>query len=115
MTPSLKTLPRSVSSRPSAPAPRARAVHRLRFLRMMIGDLSRRVAPAPHHPEPATWAADGVTASWLGHATVLANFFRVTVLTDPVLFARCGIRAWPLTLGPNAYLACSRKPRDFPP
>jgi len=31
-----------------------------------------------------------MTAAWLGHATVLINFFGIKILTDPVLFPRIG-------------------------
>jgi len=88
---------------------------RLRFLSMMLSDLQREVPPAPHRPEPAAWKNDQVTAAWLGHATVLVNFFGVTILTDPVLFLRCGIRLWPMTLGPKRYVECALRPEELPP
>jgi L-ascorbate metabolism protein UlaG (beta-lactamase superfamily) len=82
---------------------------------MMVSDLARSVPPAPHHPEPGAWDANRVTAAWLGHATVLVNFFGVTVLTDPTLFLRCGIHLGPFTLGPKRYVACALQPRELPP
>ena len=43
--------------------------------------------------------------AWLGHATVLINFFGVTILSDPVLFPRIGVR-WPgITLEPKRLTA----------
>jgi len=42
-----------------------------------------------------------LTAAWLGHATVLLNFFGVTILTDPVLFPRIGMRLPFFTIGPK--------------
>jgi L-ascorbate metabolism protein UlaG (beta-lactamase superfamily) len=42
-----------------------------------------------------------VTAAWIGHATVLINFFGTKILTDPVLFPRVGIRLPGLTIGPK--------------
>ena len=39
-------------------------------------------------PDPRTWPSDAVTVTWLGHATVLINFYGVTILTDPVLGKR---------------------------
>jgi L-ascorbate metabolism protein UlaG (beta-lactamase superfamily) len=81
---------------------------------MMLSDCLRAAAPAPFHPEPQTWRDDRVTATWLGHATVLVNFFGVNILTDPVFFDRCGIRVPPLTIGPKRYVACALKPEELP-
>ena len=87
---------------------------RLRLLRQICGDFRRAALPAPHQPQPATWPAEKVTAAWLGHATVLVNFFGVRILADPVLFERCGIRLWPLTIGPKRYVASALTPVELP-
>jgi L-ascorbate metabolism protein UlaG (beta-lactamase superfamily) len=50
----------------------------------------------------------------LGHATVLINFFGVTILTDPVFFSRVGLGYGPFVLGPKRYVACALPPRDLP-
>jgi L-ascorbate metabolism protein UlaG (beta-lactamase superfamily) len=81
---------------------------------MMVQDSQREVLPSPHHPQPLAWRDDRVTAAWLGHATVLINFFGVNILTDPVLFDRCGIRVPPLTIGPKRYIACALRPEELP-
>jgi L-ascorbate metabolism protein UlaG (beta-lactamase superfamily) len=52
----------------------------------------RPIAPAFAHPKPNEWNNADLTASWLGHSTVLINFYGVTIITDPVLFSRIGIR-----------------------
>jgi L-ascorbate metabolism protein UlaG (beta-lactamase superfamily) len=52
----------------------------------------RPIAPAFAKPNPAEWSDNQVTAAWLGHSTVLINFFGINILTDPVLFPRIGIR-----------------------
>lgn len=88
---------------------------RLRLLRQICADFGRAVRPAPHQPQPALWPAEKLTAAWLGHATVLVNFFGVRILTDPVLFARCGLRLGPLTLGPKRYVASALPPAALPP
>jgi L-ascorbate metabolism protein UlaG (beta-lactamase superfamily) len=41
-----------------------------------------------------------VTLAWLGHATVLINFFGLRILTDPVLYSRIGVDLGLGTLGP---------------
>jgi L-ascorbate metabolism protein UlaG (beta-lactamase superfamily) len=66
----------------------------------------RPIAPAFAKPNPAEWNDTQVTASWLGHATVLINFFGVNILTDPVLFSRIGIRVpFLFTIGPKRLTA----------
>ena len=62
-------------------------------------DRRRRILPAPHRPNPATWGDRGLFAAWLGHSTVLLKIDGVTILTDPVLSARVGIGLGPVTLG----------------
>ena len=60
------------------------------------------VAPAPHRPRPAEWRDDRLTVAWLGHATVLINFYGTWLVTDPALRDRVGIRVpGVLTLGPR--------------
>ncbi len=84
------------------------------FLRTLVGDYRRPIEPAPHRPDPATWSSDQITAAWLGHATVLINFYGLHILTDPVFFARVGLRLGPLTIGPKRYIECALPPRDLP-
>ena len=52
--------------------------------------------------------------SWLGHATVLINFFGITILTDPVLFPRVGIRLPGFTIGPKRLIAPALKFDELP-
>ena len=46
-----------------------------------------------------------MNAAWLGHSTVLINFFGFNIITDPVLFPRIGIRLPGLTIGPKRLTA----------
>lgn len=69
---------------------------------------------APHRPDPAHWADDRVTLSWLGHATVLANFFGAWFLTDPALEARIGIGRGLAKFGPRRLVAPALQPRELP-
>jgi L-ascorbate metabolism protein UlaG (beta-lactamase superfamily) len=39
-------------------------------------------------PKPKAWSNDQITITWIGHATVLINFYGKTILTDPVLVNR---------------------------
>ena len=69
----------------------------------------------PHRPEPTTWPNDRLTAAWLGHATVLLNFYGVRVVTDPVLESRVGTGRGPATLGPRRLVRPALRARELPP
>ncbi len=55
--------------------------------------------PAPHKPAPATWDDNAITLAWLGHATVLVNFYGLRLITDPTLFSRIGVDVGPAASG----------------
>lgn len=52
-------------------------------------------------PTPETWDNDKITLSWLGHSTVLINFYGKIILADPALFNRVGVNLFGLTIGPE--------------
>ena len=62
--------------------------------------------PALCKPTPKLWSDSTITAAWIGHATVLINFFGTTIITDPV-FAECvGINLFGfLKIGPKRLVA----------
>jgi len=73
------------------------------------------IAPAFTKPEPANWSDARVTAAWLGHSTVLINFFGLKILTDPVLFARIGIWVpFLFTVGPKRLTAPALTFKELP-
>jgi len=74
----------------------------------------RPIAPAFAKPRPATWSDAQVTFAWIGHATVLINFFGIKILTDPVLFPRIGIRLPGLTIGPKRLTAPALQFHELP-
>ena len=87
-----------------------------RFLKTIVDDTKRRVPDAARKPDPASWPDDRVTAAWVGHSTVLINFYGVNILTDPVLGARVGIHvAGPFVLGMKRYVAPALTFRELPP
>lgn len=75
----------------------------------------RAIAPAFAKPHPHEWSNTRLTAAWLGHSTVLINFYGVTILTDPVLFPRIGIRLPGFTIGPKRLTAAALKVNELPP
>jgi L-ascorbate metabolism protein UlaG (beta-lactamase superfamily) len=74
----------------------------------------RRMALAFAKPTPATWSDAQVTLAWLGHATMLINFFGIKILTDPALFPRIGIRLPGFTIGPKRLTAPALKVDELP-
>lgn len=57
------------------------------------------------HPEPLKWTDEGVTVSWLGHATVLMNIYGTKIIIDPALEDRIGVTPFhSLTIGPKRFL-----------
>jgi L-ascorbate metabolism protein UlaG (beta-lactamase superfamily) len=74
----------------------------------------RAIAPAFAKPEPLKWNDAQLTAAWIGHATVLINFFGINILTDPVLFPRIGIRLPGLTIGPKRLTAPALQIHELP-
>ena len=86
-----------------------------RFFRERLAETGRRIRSAPTKPTPGSWVQNDITASWLGHATVLINFFGIHILTDPVLFSRVGANLRLGTLGPKRLIASALKARELPP
>jgi L-ascorbate metabolism protein UlaG (beta-lactamase superfamily) len=74
----------------------------------------RAIGPAFAKPEPLKWSDAQGTAAWIGHATVLINFFGIKILTDPVLFPRIGIRLPGLTIGPKRLTAPALQFHELP-
>jgi L-ascorbate metabolism protein UlaG (beta-lactamase superfamily) len=74
----------------------------------------RPIVPAFAKPEPLTWNDARVTAAWIGHATVLINFFGINILTDPAFFPRIGIRLTGFTIGPKRLTAPALQFHELP-
>src|SRR6478672_1095834 len=55
--------------------------------------------------DTATWTDQSVDVCWVGHATVLVNFFGVNILTDPALFDRVGAQLGFATVGRKRLVA----------
>ncbi|MDX6272542.1 MAG: hypothetical protein QOD28_3765 [Acidobacteriota bacterium] len=73
-----------------------------RFVEERVRERRVPIAPAPHRPRPAEWRDDRLTVAWLGHSTVLINFYGTWLVTDPALRGRVGVRVpGVLTVGPR--------------
>jgi L-ascorbate metabolism protein UlaG (beta-lactamase superfamily) len=87
---------------------------RIRFFRERLAELVKPALGVRQKPEPLAWDDKKITASWLGHATVLINFHGVKIITDPVLFSRVGASTGLGTLGPLRRQACALAPAELP-
>lgn len=85
-----------------------------RFLRERFAELGKDVPPAPLKPTPARWDDNAVTLAWLGHATVLVNFYGLRLITDPVLFPRIGVDVGIGSIGPLRLVQCALTPDELP-
>ncbi|MDQ2948079.1 MAG: MBL fold metallo-hydrolase, partial [Acidobacteriota bacterium] len=63
----------------------------------------------------ARWPDTGLHAAWLGHSTVLLKVNGFTILTDPVLGSRCGVRVGPITIGMMRMVAPALVSTQLPP
>lgn len=68
-----------------------------------------------YHPDPKKWSDTTITAAWIGHSTVLINFFGTKIITDPVFSERIGLNLLGLTtLGPKRLVAPALKIEELP-
>lgn len=67
-------------------------------------------------PDPSSWRNDTITAAWIGHATVLVNFFGTWILTDPVFSSHSGITILNrFRIGPKRLVEPALPFNDLPP
>ena len=84
-------------------------------MRELVAETRRPIVRGRQTPSPETWDNNSVTAAWLGHSTVLLNFYGVTILTDPVLRRRIGANTCFGTIGAKRFVAPALKPTQLPP
>jgi len=89
--------------------------HARRFLSERLAEAGKSIPPAPHRPSPAGWPDDSLTVAWLGHATVLINFYGTWLLTDPALRSHVGVSVAGLTFGPRRLVEPALKVSELPP
>ncbi len=86
-----------------------------RFVAERIAETRIPIVPAPHRPAPETWSDERLTVAWLGHATMLMNFYGTWLLTDPALRSRVGVRVAGATFGPRRLVQPALTTRELPP
>ena len=67
-----------------------------------------------YKPEPFQWKDNDLTLAWIGHSTVLINFFGKWILTDPVLFGRIGVSFLGGVIGPSRITPPALQIGEFP-
>jgi len=67
--------------------------------KLMFGEIDPE--HAFYKPDPASWKNNELNIAWIGHATVLINFYGKIILTDPALFAQVGIPVFNYKVGPS--------------
>ena len=66
-------------------------------------------------PEPHTWSDKTLTVAWIGHSTVLINFYGTRIITDPVFSGRIGLNLLGLTsIGPKRLVEPALTPEELP-
>lgn len=86
-----------------------------RMARQLTKDTFRSPARPPLVPTPERWNDQHITLAWIGHATILINFYGVRILTDPVFSSRVGFDLGLGTLGPKRYVAPALAISQLPP
>jgi L-ascorbate metabolism protein UlaG (beta-lactamase superfamily) len=85
-----------------------------RTARGLVAQTRRKILKPHFTPTPALWDSNAITASWLGHSTVLVNFFGVNILTDPLLVDHAGADVLVGTIGPKRLVAPALTPAQLP-
>lgn len=85
-----------------------------RTARGLIAQTRRKILKPKFTPTPENWDPNTITASWLGHATVLVNFLGVNIITDPLLVNHAGADVRVATIGPKRLVAPALKPSQLP-
>ena len=75
------------------------AVGSLLFPKLLFADEKESILD--YKPTPNEWNPDQINLAWIGHSTILLNFYGTIILTDPILFNRIGANIFGLSFGPS--------------
>lgn len=85
-----------------------------RFFDQRAQDSRAPIAPAPNRPDLSSWSDKELTVAWLGHATVLINFYGTWLLTDPALRSHVGVNFLGITIGPRRLVEPALTIKELP-
>lgn len=86
-----------------------------RAVRGFLAESCRTVLHPKAVPQPHLWDPNAITAAWLGHSSVLINFYGFNIITDPALCRRIGADTFLGTVGPKRLVAPALHPEQLPP
>lgn len=86
-----------------------------RFFKQRAEDSRTPIAPAPNRPDLSSFRDEELSVAWLGHATVLINFYGTWLLTDPALRSHVGVSFAGLTIGPRRLVEPALAIKELPP
>lgn len=86
-----------------------------RAVRGFLAESCRSIHKPKFTPRPQLWDSEAITATWLGHSTVLVGFYGFNILTDPVLCRRIGADTFVGTVGPKRLVAPALRAQQLPP
>ncbi|NVN97637.1 MBL fold metallo-hydrolase [Candidatus Nomurabacteria bacterium] len=75
---------------------------------------AKPIAKLNFKPEPNKWQNDRLSLAWIGHSTILMNFFGKWIVTDPVLFERIGVYFLGTSIGPTRLTNPALTTEEFP-
>lgn len=88
---------------------------RAQFLRERALEPWRGIRLPPTVPTPSRWNENAVTTAWIGHSTLLINFYGLRILTDPVFGPRIGPDLRLFSLGPKRFVRPALPLEALPP
>jgi len=65
-------------------------------------------------PNIKKWNDTELNIAWIGHSTILINFYGTVILTDPVMLQRIGMKVFGLTFGPKRIIPPALKIDELP-
>lgn len=89
--------------------------HGRRFFKQRAQDSRTPISPALARPDISSWSDEELTVAWLGHATILINFYGTWLLTDPALRSHVGVSFAGITIGPRRLVEPALAIKDLPP
>ena len=73
-----------------------------------------KIEKSTNIPTPNDWSDEKITVTWIGHATVLINFYGTWILTDPVFSDKVGPSGFGIKIGTKRLIAPALPIKSIP-